>query len=175
VGYGIEMCQIDIENLLGIVTLGTPNLPAPIGAMDITGGALRATNTRFPGAFFSDKLFYVTTAGNAVTAKWSLNEEVGLSTASLSQQQPQESGPTVVSDSLKKLAYWSYYQVSGNGKGGGDGIVPSSFAHLEGAIQINLEKVFHTAGLSSASSWYGSDHILDLWFGSVTKILEQIA
>ena len=151
---------------LGIVTLGSPNLPSPIGAVDITGGALRATNTRFPGAYFSDKLFYVTAAGNAVTSRWSIANE--LAWASLPT-----TASSMVPESLQKIAHWSYLQVSGKGRGCGDGIVPVSIAHLEGAIQINLEKVFHAAELHS--SWYGSDGILDEWFGSVSRILENIA
>ena len=35
----------------GLVTLGTPNLPPPITAMDMTRGALRYTDTHYPGAY----------------------------------------------------------------------------------------------------------------------------
>ena len=157
VGYGTSEgansnIQIDMGNLLGLVTLGSPNRPSPVGAVDMTGGALRETNNQFPGAYFSDKLFYISAAGNAVK---------GCSMSS-----------TCASNTTEKLAFHSYKQVSGSGRGNGDGIVPTRIAHLPGAVQINLDNVYHTPELSS-SSWYGSDDILDQWFGSVTNQLEE--
>jgi pimeloyl-ACP methyl ester carboxylesterase len=160
VGYGTKAfatgtesagnISIDMDNLLGLVTLGSPNRPSPIGAVDMTGGALRATNNQFPGAYFSNKLFYISAAGNAVK---------GCSMSSSS-----------ASNATEKLAFHSYKQVSGSGRGNGDGIVPTRIAHLPGAVQINLDNVYHTPELSS--SWYGSDNILDKWLGSVESKLE---
>ena len=158
--------RIDIDNVLGIVTLGSPHIPSPIAGknVDITGGALRYTNERFPGAYHSDKMFYVTTAGNAI-----------------------EGSSTSASTMKHRLAYHSYKQVSGEGKLVGDGIVPTGTAHLDGAdAQINLDNVYHAPELVSKSSkdgntnndcdseaWYGSDNILDEWFRPVLGVLEQ--
>ena len=152
---------IDMDSLLGIVTLGSPNLPSPDNVFDCTGGALRDTNNRFPGAFFKDRLFYITAAGNAVTGNSYGNALT-------------EGATIAVPARLKKLAYHSYKSVSGKGVANGDGIIPVSVAHLEGALQLNLDKVFHAAELSVAGSWYGSDGIVDQWHGCIMRLLENL-
>jgi hypothetical protein len=74
-------------------------------------------------------------------------------------------------NTTEKLAFHSYKQVSGSGRGNGDGTGPARIAHLPSVVQINLDNVYHTPELSS--SWYGSDNILDKWFGSVESKLEE--
>lgn len=68
IGYGNEQngssdISIDIDNILGIISLGTPNVEPPLGQADITGGALRVTNEKFPATYFEDKLFFMTIGG----------------------------------------------------------------------------------------------------------------
>jgi len=54
---------IDIDNILGIVSLGTFHAAPLIGQTDMTVGAVRATNEKFPAAYFEDKLFMMTIGG----------------------------------------------------------------------------------------------------------------
>ena len=161
--------QIDIDTLLGIVTLGSPNLPSPNHEFDFTGGALRDVNNRFPGAYFKDRLFYITAAGIAVTGN-----SYGNALSSQSSKLSGAAAAFTVPARIKKLAYHSYKSVSGKGVASGDGIIPVSVAHLEGALQINLDKVFHAAELSVAGSWYGSDGIVDQWHSCILTLLEYL-
>ena len=235
---------IDIDNVLGIVTLGSPHLPSPTiksqlcggmetekgitnskkdekdmekkekpknllslmsnsSMMDITGGALRDTNTKFPGAYFHDKLFYITAVGNAVVSSASTKaqekthkaatasaapspaetkattEKIAEKTSATTAAAATPSSPTSTqfmidqhhADRVRQMAYHSYKLVSGTGAASGDGVVPTHYAHLDGAIQINLDRVFHAANLSSCSTWYGSDGIIDQWLGCVMSLL----
>ena len=204
---------IDIDRILGIVTLGSPHLPLPNtrrkmkmipdeSIMDITGGALRDTNTKFPGAYFRDKMFYITAVGNAVeasaTTDLSSPSHVVQTTASLTTSTAIHSTagidvarvsshtktPTTTNNAkaidyqsvarIKQMAYHSYKLVSGDGKARGDGVVPMHYAHLDGALQINLDHVYHAAEISPthcSPTWYGSDTIIDQWMDSVMSLL----
>ena len=188
--------HIDLENILGIVTLGSPHVHTPVGRIDITGGALKSINERFPGAYFKDHFFYVTTSGHAVRGVVPSTSSSSSSVSSPQrdfprrrQQQKQRRLLLWWPQTLEEWAYHSYQLVSGRGKGAGDGIVPIRAAHLSGATQINLSDVVHSTLLvpSSLSSlkpskrsmskqeqeqehkchWYGSDVIVDQWFGTV--------
>ena len=56
----------------------------------------------------------------------------------------------------------------------GDGIIPICSAHLDGAIQVNIENTRHAALLiadSVGSAWYGSDIVVNKWFG---EVLDQL-
>jgi pimeloyl-ACP methyl ester carboxylesterase len=121
VGFGSEdedASMVDLTKVVGIVTLGAPNLPPPEGVMDMTRGALRITNERFPGAYHSPSIFYITALGLAVKGELQ------------AKQSPME--PTT----LKGFAFNSYAAVCGNGTTIGDGVVPQCSGHLEDAIQV---------------------------------------
>lgn len=57
---------IDLKNIKGIVTLGTPHIPPPPRVFDISRGALRITNEMFPGAYFSPAIRYITVMGCSI-------------------------------------------------------------------------------------------------------------
>lgn len=120
---------IDLSRVLGIVTLGAPNLPPPPGVMDMTRGALRITNERFPGAFHSPSLFYLTAIGLAVQGK------------------RQERQSPLERDTLEGFAFNSYEAVCGDGTAIGDGVVPQCAGHLDDAIQVRF--LFVAIGCSS--------------------------
>lgn len=158
IGFGHEHIQnstklepeigIDINNILAFVSLGSPQ-KGPEGSPDVTGGATRITNERFPGSWFEDKMFYVTAAGsgkNGTMARQSYEMVSGRGTA--------------------------------NGDGvDGDGIVSLQMAHLEGATQINIPNISHAIQLSSESdplAWYGSPVVVAEWFGEVMNQLTYI-
>lgn len=145
--------SIDLNRVLGMVTLGAPHLPPPPEIMDMTRGALRITNDRFPGAFHQqDGLFYITAIGDAV--------------AGVKQERKNPFEPTSPSD----FAFNSYEAVCGKGDTVGDGVVPLSAGHLDEAIQLNLEGIFHS--INVPDRWYGSEGVIDSWH---TDMLSQIA
>lgn len=60
---------IDLTNITGLVTLGTPHIPPPPGIFDISRGALRITNEMFPGAYFSPAIRYITVIGCSIEGR----------------------------------------------------------------------------------------------------------
>lgn len=58
--------MIDLNNIKGIVTLGTPHIPPPPKVFDISRGALKITNEMFPGAYFSPAIRYITVMGCSI-------------------------------------------------------------------------------------------------------------
>lgn len=135
----------------GIVTLGSPHLPPPVG-MDMTRGALRHVDEQYPGAYLRDKLFYLTVAGAAVR------------------------GDAAAEDGTReKIAHNSYTQVIGDKEAAmtiGDGIVPVSYAHLEGARQLTLEGVFHSIN-APGDYWYGGEDVLPQWLPTARVMLQS--
>lgn len=95
--------HIDLTRISGMVTLGAPHLPPPPDIMDMTRGALRLTHENYPGAFFSNQLFYITVIGDAVRG--------------MKQVRSNPMEPT----SMTGFAYNSYEAVCGNGEATGDG------------------------------------------------------
>ena len=135
--------------IAGLVTLGAPHLPPAAEAADMTRGALRYVDSSYPGAHLTrgiaDSLFYVTVAGTAV-----------------------KGDRLAAEGSISKFASGSYQQVTGAALDSeevvGDGVVPLSHAHLEGAEQITLEGCFHSI---QSDKWYGGDSVIDCWLPQV--------
>jgi pimeloyl-ACP methyl ester carboxylesterase len=134
---------IDLDRVLGVVTLGAPHTPPPPEIMDMTRGALRITHEEFPGAFHAPDLFYITVIGNAIRG--------------VKQEQKSAFGPTTAAG----FAFNSYESVCGDGTAAGDGVVPVVSGHVDDAMQIELPGVFHS--INAPSSWYGSDSIINTW------------
>jgi len=132
-----------VDQTRALVTLGAPHTLAPDGE-DQTQGALRYVEENFPGAFFKDKgIEYITVGGSAV---------LGVDKASRG--------------TAEKESFISYKRLAGRGDVLGDGIVPLSSAHLEGAAQITLPAAKHSIG--TPSEWYGADDVIDQWLPEVT-------
>jgi len=60
---------IDLKNVAGIVTLGSPHVAPPSSVFDITRGALRITNDNFPGAYFAPSIKYLTVMGCSIKGR----------------------------------------------------------------------------------------------------------
>ena len=133
--------------------------------MDMTRGALRETCRNFPGAYHQQTkeniFFYVTVIGNAVQG---VAPEPQSSRSSSPWFAPKRTSPS-------EFAYNSYRAVCGDGTRVGDGVVPITAAHLEGALQLTLEGVFHS--INVPDQWYGSDAVLDLWHEPVLQQLQR--
>jgi hypothetical protein len=148
-----EDVAVDLDRVLGIVTLGAPHLPPPPTVMDMTRGALRITNDRFPGSFHS-ALFYITVAGAAVTGAEQIKQTLMEGTT--------EEG----------YAYRSYAIVCGDGETVGDGVVPLCSAHLDGAKQLTLDNVYHS--INKPDRWYGSDSVVDWWHDEMLHAIRLV-
>jgi len=151
---------VDLSKVLGIVSLGAPHLPPPPEVMDMTRGALRITNERFPGSFHHNKfeeeeqqqqVFYLTVIGNAIRGE--------------QQRRSTPFEPTTI----KGFAYNSYEAVCGDGTTVGDGVVPVCSAHLDGAQQLDLDGVLHS--INAPDNWYGSTGVINQWH---TPMLVQL-
>ncbi|GKZ00875.1 hypothetical protein MPSEU_001039200 [Mayamaea pseudoterrestris] len=141
---------INLENVLGMVTLGSPHLAPPEHVMDMTRGALATTDANFPGAYHSD-LFYLSVIGAAVQGV-QRERRLLLSTKS----------------TVSNFAYDSYFAVCGNGATMGDGVVPVCAAHLNGAAKrLTLPSVYHS--INAPNQWYGSDAIIDFWHADMLQ------
>jgi len=143
------------DRVVGIVTLGTPHLPPPPTVMDMTRGALRITNERFPGAHFGDSIFYLTVCGEAVRG---------------SKRERRSNNPFEPT-TLDGFAYDSYEVVCGAGDEMGDGVVPTCAAHLDGATQLTLPGVLHS--INAPDNWYGSDAVVDSWHDAMLREINR--
>jgi len=148
-------------NVRGLATLGSPHLPPPLDVMDMTQGCLRNLDAEQPGAFFSDKMFYVTVAGAAITGE---KVEGNLPILELIESPSQES-----------TAFNSYRVVCGDGGAIGDGIVPVQAAHLKGAEQMTLEGCLHSINIAGTTRptdrSYLCEAFVDDWLEVVAKKL----
>jgi len=131
--------------------------------MDMTRGCLRNLNEAHPGAYWSDDLFYVTVAGDAISGE---RIEGNLPIFELINSPSQES-----------TAYNSYRAVCGDGTVTGDGVVPLAAAHLDGAHQLTIKGVFHSiniAGTTRANDQsYLCEGFVDKWLGTVAEMLRR--
>ena len=175
----------------GLVTLGAPHLPPPITAMDMTRGALRYTDTHYPGAYQhylnrttstapasrssdaaiensieNNTIFYITVCGNSVQGQKNEDNTALLATTSSSSSKARSS-----SAQIARFAYNSYEAVCGDGTTLGDGVVPLCSAHLQNAIQITLPNIYHS--INVPEQWYGTDTVFafDVWYNRMTEQL----
>jgi pimeloyl-ACP methyl ester carboxylesterase len=156
----------DLKNVCGLVTLGTPQIPPP-PSKDIrcaTRGALKNTNEAYPGAFRKD-IVYVTVAGNSVTGGLEVSREVD-------EVYARREG------SAQNVAKVNYESLIGEFQGvSGDGVVPISIAHLDGAEHITLDGVIHSINEAGTTlptdSWYGSEKVVDLWLNKTIEIINS--
>lgn len=88
-------------------------------------------NDTYPGAFYDD-VNYICIAGNAIKGK-----------------------------EADWFTFNSYKLTGGDGFVWGDGIVPISSAHLDGATNLTLDKVFHSP--RPKRLWYGSADVVSEW------------
>lgn len=137
-----------------LITLGSPHSPPPEGAkgvIDQTRGILTCCTQECPGAFHSD-IRYVTVAGKFIKGA-RINGEGTIK---------------------EKLVGLGYQQVCGDAGVWGDGVVPTISAHLDGALNIDLDGVYHSPVGAQRSAedmepgkearlWYGSPDIMCDW------------
>lgn len=131
------------------VSLGSPHQPPPAGTLDQTRGILTHCSQACPGAFHPT-VNYTTIAGKFVRG------------AALGAQG---------ASALAQFAGAGYQQVCGEAEVWGDFIVPQPSAHLQGALNVDLEGVFHSPlgeKLPFFGAWYGSEQVLPQWLHHAT-------
>jgi pimeloyl-ACP methyl ester carboxylesterase len=104
------------------VSLGSPHLPPPDGVIDQTRGILTYMEAQCPGAFV-ERVEYVTIAGTYSTGVELFGRDGSLS---------------------DRIVGLGYKQVCGVAAVAGDGVVPVPSAHLDGAVQVTLDGVYHS-------------------------------
>jgi pimeloyl-ACP methyl ester carboxylesterase len=112
----------DRSKITRFVSLGSPHLPPPAGVIDQTRGILTFIDRTCPHAFH-DEIQYITIAGKFLKGSTLLGK-----TGTFSE----------------RLVGAGYKQVCGSADVWGDGVVPLPSAHLQGAINITLDDVYHS-------------------------------
>lgn len=114
--------DFDRTGITRFVSLGSPHLPPPQGVVDQTRGILNHVQNTCPHAYHED-ISYVTIAGKFVKGADLFGRDGSIS---------------------DRIVGAGYKQVCGESTVDGDGVVPIPSAHLEGALQINLDGVYHS-------------------------------
>lgn len=142
--------------IAGLITLGAPHIPPKLKSSDMTRGALSYVHQFYPGAYLSSpelgRIGYVSVGGSVV-----------------------KGNITAARGSIEKFAGDSYYQLTGDSNMGsefGDGLVPLSAIHLEGALQITLPDVWHSIN-APQNMWYGNADVVDQWLPQAIEHLQQ--
>ncbi|CAA3018487.1 uncharacterized protein LOC105168317 [Olea europaea subsp. europaea] len=173
--YLQEFKSSDISLLL---TLGTPHLPPPkgvSGVIDQTRGLLDYVKQHCAKAVYTPELRYVCIAGRYQQGARLIGaNNSGGSAAMVDIDQPIAdiavvNGTTTLTPAAATLRArfigQGYKQVCGQADVWGDGVVPEISAHLEGALNISLDGVYHSPVGSDDTTrpWYGSPAIVEQW------------
>lgn len=166
--YIQEFKPSDISLLL---TLGTPHLGPPKGVpgvIDQTRGLLDYVEKNCAPAVYTPELKYVCIAGRYIQgspllANSSLN--VTNSTENNEAAELVESASYVDPTLRSRFVGQGYKQVCGQADVWGDGVVPEKSAHLEGALNLSFEGIYHSPVGSDdlKRPWYGSPAIVEKW------------
>ncbi|CAL1356711.1 unnamed protein product [Linum trigynum] len=170
----VYMEEFGVSDISLLLTLGTPHLPPPKGipgVIDQTRGLLYYVEEHCRKAVFTPQLKYVCVAGRYIKG-----------TKLVGNTEEQQVGPVVpVTDEVlaadvvnsttnptfrARFVGQGYKQVCGRADVWGDGVVPEESAHLEGALNITLDGVYHSPIGSSDDSqrpWYGSPGVIEQW------------
>lgn len=122
-----------------LISLGTPHTSQETWTLR----NLNFVNGHYPGAFYAD-VNYICAAGKALFGQrsWQLGQW---------------------------FTYNSYKVTCGEGECWGDGVTPTTSAHLSGAVNLTFENVWHSPHPTQAArqntryQWYGSPEVLKLW------------
>ncbi|OWM91526.1 uncharacterized protein LOC116215732 isoform X2 [Punica granatum] len=180
--YMEEYGATDVSLLL---TLGTPHQPPPKGVpgvIDQTRGLLNYVERNCAKAVYTPQLKYVCIAGRYIQgARIFGGSSMNVMSAVPVDGDQMISEVAIVDDannSTPSSPTWrarvvgqGYKQVCGQADVWGDGVVPEVAAHLEGALNLSFEGVYHSpVGSDDVSRpWYGSPAVLEQW---VTHLLD---
>ncbi|XP_050385200.1 uncharacterized protein LOC126801780 [Argentina anserina] len=174
----LYMEEYGISDISLLLTLGTPHLPPPkgvSGVIDQTRGLLYYVEKNCSKAVYTPELKYVCIAGRYLQgARLFGNPSESVDSAIPMESLEPSSEVAVINDvstststapTLRaRFVGQGYKQVCGQADVWGDGVVPEVSAHLEGALNISVDGVYHSP--------VGSDDMLRPWYGS-PAIVEQ--
>ncbi|KAF7138567.1 hypothetical protein RHSIM_Rhsim07G0047700 [Rhododendron simsii] len=175
----VYMEEFGLSNISLLLTLGTPHLPPPKGSpgvIDQTRGLLNYVEKNCSKAVYTPELRYVCIAGRYIQGARFLDDpNVNPSSAAyVDIGEPDSKVAVVNAASLStpvsptfraRFVGQGYKQVCGQADVWGDGVVPEVAAHLEGALNLSFDGVYHSPVGSDDESipWYGSPAIVEQW------------
>ncbi|KAJ9680109.1 hypothetical protein PVL29_019406 [Vitis rotundifolia] len=146
------------------------------GVIDQTRGLLDYVEKNCSKAVYTPQLKYVCIAGRYIQgARLFGNSNVNANAAVPIEDDLQISEVAVVKDMNNstpnsptfraRFIGQGYKQVCGQADVWGDGVVPEASAHLEGALNVTLDGVYHSpVGSDDVSRpWYGSPAVVEQW------------
>ncbi|XP_024983145.1 uncharacterized protein LOC112519325 [Cynara cardunculus var. scolymus] len=173
----VYMEEFKKANVSLLLTLGSPLQPPPKGlpgVVDQTRGLLYYVEKNCRKAVYTPELRYVCIAGRYIQGSRFFDDSDSATSIPVALEQ---SVPNVAVESdtstltstgatfRTRFVGQGYKQVCGQADVWGDGVVPEVSAHLEGALNISLEGVYHSPVGSDDESrpWYGSPAVVEQW------------
>nr|KJB44373.1 hypothetical protein B456_007G250200 [Gossypium raimondii] len=146
------------------------------GVIDQTRGLLYYVQQHCKKAVYTPELKYVCIAGRYLQGARFVNDsKVAVESMATIDDDQQVSDVAVVKNKTDstpvsttfqaRFVGQGYKQVCGEADVWGDGVVPEVSAHLEGALNISLDGVYHSpVGSDDVSRpWYGSPAVVEQW------------
>ncbi|GAB2227503.1 hypothetical protein Droror1_Dr00009325 [Drosera rotundifolia] len=176
----VYMEEFGMSDISLLLTLGTPHTPPPkglAGVIDQTRGLLDYVENYCAKAVFSPNIRYVCIAGRYIEgariignsnedfdyiASSGKDQAVAGATSGGDVAMSMPSSPTL----RARFIGQGYKQVCGRADVWGDGVVPEVSAHLEGAINLSFDGVYHSP--------VGSDDVSRPWYGSPTVVAQWV-
>lgn len=149
-----------------LLTLGTPHLPPPKGVFDQTRGLLHYVQQNCSKPVYTPQLKYVCIAGRYIKgARLFGNSNQLVSQPAAANAIINTSAAPNTTTLRARFVGQGYKQVCGQADVWGDGVVPEVSAHLDGALNISFDGVYHSpvGADDQTRPWYGSPHVLDQW------------
>ncbi|MBN1246789.1 MAG: esterase [Anaerolineae bacterium] len=133
-----------LDTVSQVITLGSPH---DGGGKLIYGGVMsRWANRRYPGAYFDERVSYVSVAGSSLCGN-------------------------LQGSRRERQAYRLYKDMIGEGEVCGDGVVPVPSAVLPGSHVLVLPGVGHFSGFGP--TWYGDENVVRRWWEEASKVRPQ--
>ncbi|ESW32376.1 hypothetical protein PHAVU_002G317100 [Phaseolus vulgaris] len=167
----VYMEEFGFSHISLLLTLGTPHLPPPKGVegvIDQTRGLLDYVQRNCSKPVYTPPLKYVCVAGRFIRgSRFFANTEPAVSAPTSLVNTAATTATTAPPDATLRSRFigQGYKQVCGEADVWGDGVVPEVSAHLEGALNICLDGVYHSpVGADDGTRpWYGSPQVLEQW------------
>ncbi|XP_071690555.1 uncharacterized protein [Rutidosis leptorrhynchoides] len=173
----VYMEEFNQANISLLLTLGSPLQPPPKGVpgvVDQTRGLLYYVEENCRKAVYTPELRYVCIAGRYIQgSKFFGNSDPSVTIPVATEQSVSDAiiasdTSTITSNGATfrtRFVGQGYKQVCGQADVWGDGVVPEVSAHLEGALNLSFDGVYHSPVGSDDESrpWYGSPAVVDQW------------
>ncbi|KVI00583.1 GPI inositol-deacylase PGAP1-like protein [Cynara cardunculus var. scolymus] len=160
------ICRCFKQSFLFYVNFRPPPKGLP-GVVDQTRGLLYYVEKNCRKAVYTPELRYVCIAGRYIQGSRFFDDSDSATSipVALEQSVPNVAVESDTSTLTSTGATFRTRFVCGQADVWGDGVVPEVSAHLEGALNISLEGVYHSPVGSDDESrpWYGSPAVVEQW------------